>query len=190
MVVGDQAATKPRSLVNMLLLSLRALLSHPTTNAESLHALLRCVVEVAWRQCRSHLPQPAAFSMERKRDKESRNAVSVPHFHILLLDLLQSVCCQLSRRFSRLTPSAAHAEMHAAALQALETVLETSASDCEFSLTNESVLFRYCRDLIALIGAMPRWRRRSSGCSCSVCDIVAASPRCWSSTHCRCWSPS
>lgn len=105
-VVGDQAATKPRSLVNMLLLSLRALLSHPTANAESLHALLRCVVEVAWRQCRSHLPQPAAFSMERKRDKESRNAVSVPHFHILLLDLLQSVCCQLSRRFSRLTPSA------------------------------------------------------------------------------------
>ncbi|KAK8827392.1 hypothetical protein WA538_003355, partial [Blastocystis sp. DL] len=94
-VVGDQAATKPRSLVNMLLLSLRALLSHPTANAESLHALLRCVVEVAWRQCRSHLPQPAAFSMERKRDKESRNAVSVPHFHILLLDLLQSVCCQL-----------------------------------------------------------------------------------------------
>ena len=105
-VVGDQAATKPRSLVNMLLLSLRALLSRPTTNAESLRAMLRCVVEVAWRQCRSHLPQPAAFSMERKRDKESRNAVSVPHFHILFLDLLQSVCCQLSRRFSRLTPSA------------------------------------------------------------------------------------
>ena len=34
-------------------------------------------------------------------------------------------------------------------------MLQTSASTCEFSLTNESVLFRYCKDLIALIGAMP-----------------------------------
>lgn len=66
--------------------------------------------------------------------------------------------------------------MHAAALQALETVLETSASDCEFSLTNESVLFRYCRDLIALIGAMPlapTLFRLQLLCLCHCCSLTS-----------------
>ena len=88
--VGAKPMQRPRCMINMVLMVLHDFLTHldETCNLESVKRLLESVIIISWEQCQLHHLQPVTFTLDRKRDYDT---TSIPHFQILLIDLLQSL---------------------------------------------------------------------------------------------------
>ena len=93
---------KPACLINVFLHTLKSLFAtlSATSNLDSVKAIVQAVIEVGWNQCHTHFVHPVTFTMDRKRGHEEESGVAatvtLPHFQLLLLDLLQSLCIYLS----------------------------------------------------------------------------------------------
>lgn len=136
--VGSKPARQSRCMINMFMVVLQDFLTHinEQCNLDSVKRLLVSVVEVAWEQCQLHHLQSITFTLDRKRDHDTTN---IPLFQILLMDLLQSIS-------STLSPS--NSSFYFYALYSLEAVLSSCSTTCEFSLTADSLFFKY---IIALM---------------------------------------
>ena len=144
--IGESGAKKPKSLLNCFLVSVQSVVQQLDDHSvpENFFEFLRGIVEVCWSQCQVSaldfserqvvFTSPAVFS-DRKRKRESADesieSESIPHFYLVILDLVQILLGGIEKvsSFSKYLR-----------MSGVACVLEQTSRLCDYSVTNNCLV--------------------------------------------------